>query len=140
MYKDDDRDDLYGSGSYRDPYDGHNGRYNGGYNDHHDDHGSGGASGTSGSDRENATVRLLSCATKRKPYATVEVTNPSSIDGRFVVTVTFKDARNLKIASKQEEAEVPADGKTIVRVPVPRRAPIAKVDHCDLSPKAPPAE
>ncbi|GAA0933765.1 hypothetical protein GCM10009549_57930 [Streptomyces thermoalcalitolerans] len=133
MYKDDGRDDSYGgSGSYRNSYDG--------YNDHNDNHGSGGNSGTGGSARESATVRLLSCATKRKPYARVEVTNSSSVDGRFVVTVTFRDARDLKIASKREEAAVPADGKTIVKVPVPRRAPIAKVDRCDLSPKAPPAQ
>jgi hypothetical protein len=129
-YKDDDQDDSYGgSGSYRDRYD-----------DTDDDHGSGSGSGTSEPDQENVLVRLLSCATKKKPYATVEVTSlNATTEGRFAVTVSFRDARGVEIVSAVEEADVPANGKTTVRVPVPGRDHIARVDHCDLAPEAPSA-
>ncbi|WP_112470076.1 hypothetical protein [Streptomyces triticisoli] len=131
-YKDDDQDDSYGgSGSYRDRYD-----------DTDDDHGSGSGSGsgTSEPDQENVLVRLLSCATKKKPYATVEVTSlNATTEGRFAVTVSFRDARGVEIVSAVEEADVPANGKTTVRVPVPGRDHIARVDHCDLDPEAPSA-
>ncbi|PZG81731.1 hypothetical protein C1I97_35655 [Streptomyces sp. NTH33] len=129
VYKDDGQGDSYGgSGSNRDRYDG----------DNDDSYGSGSGSGTSEPDSQNVMVKLLSCATKKKPYATVEVTSlNATTEGRFAVTVSFRDARGIKIVSAVEEADVPANGKVTVRVPVPGRDRIARVDHCDLDPEAP---
>lgn len=131
-YKDDDGSSSGGSGSYRDsdPYD-----------DSDDAYGSGGGStspSTSAPALEDATAKLLSCATPKRPYATVEVTNPNADEGTFAVTITFRDARNAEIISRVEEVDVPANDKATAQVDISGyddRA--ARVDHCDLEEAAP---
>ncbi|MFF8944405.1 hypothetical protein ACF1A5_19470 [Streptomyces sp. NPDC014864] len=129
--KDDGTDDSsggsyggsYGSGSHRDRYD--------------TDDDQGGGSGTSTPALRDATARLVSCATPKAPYATVEVTSPNGSDGTFAVTVSFRDAGNDEIVSRTAEAEVPAYGKVTVRVPLPGDDRVARTDHCALDPAAP---
>ncbi len=129
-YKDDDHDSSGGgSGSYRDPDP---------YDDSYDDYGSSGGSSTSAPALEDATAKLLSCATPKRPYATVEVTNPNGDEGSFAVTLTFRDARDAEIISRVEEVDVPANGKVTVKADVRGSADrAARVDHCDLEPAAP---
>lgn len=119
-----------GSGSYRDsdPYD----------DDSDDDYGSGGSTSTTAPALDDATVKLLSCATPKKPYATVEVTNPNADEGTFAVTISFRDSRNAEVISRVEEVDVPANGKETAQVDVGYDdARAARVDHCDLEAAAP---
>ncbi|MFF4547341.1 hypothetical protein ACFY1J_24445 [Streptomyces sp. NPDC001406] len=129
-YKDDDDYGTSGGGSYRDsdPYDDND--------NSDDDYGSG--SGTTAPALDDATAKLLSCATPKKPYATVEVTNPNADEGTFAVTITFRDARDAEIISRVEEVGVPANDKATAQVDIrgyDDRA--ARVDHCDLEAAAP---
>lgn len=128
VYKDDGQDDSYGR----------SGSYGGSYGGRSDNHSSSGSSGTSKPEQKRARVKLLSCATEKEPYATVEVTNLGDVDARFVVTVSFKDAHDVEIVSERKRADVSANGRTTVRVPVSDRDHLTRVDHCDLDPEAPP--
>ncbi|MFJ3232387.1 hypothetical protein [Streptomyces sp. NPDC086787] len=125
-YKDDDHGGSGGgSGSYRDPY------------DDTDDYGSGSSGGgTSAPAFADGTAKLLSCATPKKPYATVEVTNPNGTATRFDVTITFDDARGAEVASASEEAVVPANGRATVQLEVQGADRAARVARCDLEPVA----
>ncbi|MFF4564059.1 hypothetical protein [Streptomyces sp. NPDC001435] len=131
-YKDDDDYGSSGGGSYRDsdPYDDND--------NSDDDYGSGSGTSTTAPSLDDATAKLLSCATPKKPYATVEVTNPNADEGTFAVTITFRDARDAEIISRVEEVDVPANDKATAQVDIrgyDDRA--ARVDHCDLEAAAP---
>ncbi|MEV0693284.1 hypothetical protein [Streptomyces sp. NPDC050388] len=116
-YDDDDYDDDY-------------------YYDDHDDAdagggSTGGSSGGSSPSLRDATVELLSCASKTVPYATVRVTNPNAVDGVFTVTVAFRDRAGRTVASPAQRVSVAADGTATARVKVagdPERA--ARVSTC----------
>ncbi|MFF1448538.1 hypothetical protein ACFVYF_10345 [Streptomyces sp. NPDC058274] len=81
---------------------------------------------------EDGTAKLISCATKKKPYATVEVTNPNSRKATFATSVTFKDEADIWITDEYAEVTVPAKGKATVRVEVGGSGLIDSVDHCEV--------
>ncbi|MFD6324174.1 hypothetical protein ACFWOL_15190 [Streptomyces sp. NPDC058442] len=93
----------------------------------------GGSSGGSpSSSLRDATVELLSCASKKAPYATVRVTNPNTVDGVFSVVVDFEDRAGRAVASSAQQVAVAADDTATARVKVDgdrRRA--ARVSVCD---------
>ncbi|MCE0446922.1 hypothetical protein [Streptomyces tricolor] len=117
----------YGSGTHHD-YDD---------DDYGDDSSGGSSGGSSASGHEDGTARLVSCATVRHPYATVEVTNPNAATSTFDVHLVFEDADDMTVNGTIEEVTVPANGTRTVRVPVDNAEESApQVDHCDLDPVA----
>jgi hypothetical protein len=98
---------------------------------------SGGSTYSTPSGHQDGTARLVSCATVRHPYATVEVTNPNAVRSGFDVHVTFEDKDSLTVSGTIQKVTVPANGTKTVRVPVDNAKESApKVDHCDLDPVA----
>ena len=106
------------------------------YYDDDDDYGSTGSGGSGVSSTptatplQDATTRLVSCATVKHPYATVEVSNPNGTSGTFSVDVTFKDANGGAVDTRLDRVDVPAVGTVTVHEYVSGSA--ARVDHCDL--------
>ncbi|WP_037859436.1 hypothetical protein [Streptomyces sp. NRRL S-340] len=94
-------------------------------------------SGGTGSQLQAARARLLSCATEKKPYATVELTNPNDRRGTFTATVTFQDAHGGTIRSALQETDVPANGRRTVRVDAGAPGDVARPAHCTVDPAAP---
>nr|BFD84237.1 hypothetical protein StreXyl84_36380 [Streptomyces sp. Xyl84] len=88
---------------------------------------------------QDARVRLLSCATEKKPYATVELTNPNDRRGTFTATVTFQDAHGGTIRSALRETDVPANGRRTVRVDAGAPGDGVRPAHCTVDPAAPAA-
>lgn len=89
------------------------------------------------SGHQDGTARLVSCATVKHPYATVEVTNPNAVRSGFDVHITFEDKDSLTVDGTIQKVTVPANGTKTVRVPVENAKESApKVDHCDLDPVA----
>ncbi|MFF1544029.1 hypothetical protein [Streptomyces sp. NPDC058291] len=116
------------------------------YHDYDDDDDyTGGASGSGGSSSssssstalQDATVRLIDCATPSRAYATVEVANPNATGARFTVTVAFLDARSERVEEGTEDAYVAGNDTTTVQVDLSSPGDAAKVDHCDPEPHAP---
>ncbi|WP_030419399.1 hypothetical protein VM636_17395 [Streptomyces sp. SCSIO 75703] len=85
-----------------------------------------------------ATVRLVSCATAKRPYATVEVTNPNDRRRTFDVAVSFRDAEGLTIEDVVRSSSVPARETIRVRLALTGAAPRTP-DHCQTDPTALPA-
>ncbi|WP_406726926.1 hypothetical protein WJ438_23080 [Streptomyces sp. GD-15H] len=118
-----------GGGSHRDhddddDYYGNDGNY--------DDAGGSDTGGGASSSLQDATVELLSCASKKAPYATVRVTNPNTVDGVFTVTVAFEDRAGRTVASPAQRVAVTADGTATTRVKVGGdRTRAARVSACD---------
>ncbi|GGV69266.1 hypothetical protein GCM10010512_42310 [Streptomyces thermoviolaceus subsp. thermoviolaceus] len=137
-----DYDSGYGSGYSSGYGSGYGGGYRGSYHHGHDDtdddtSGSGG-SGTGYSTLESATTELLSCATSKKRYAMVKVTNPNDVYGTFEVTIRFTGAGGMLIDSVVKEASVPAGDSVTVRIEPDLSADGARrLKHCDLNPTAP---
>ncbi|WP_415925643.1 hypothetical protein [Streptomyces scabiei] len=126
-------------------------RYHG-YHDYDDDddyaNATSGGSGSSGSSSsssssspsaalQDATVRLVECATPSRAYATVEVDNPNTTGARFTVTVDFLDARSGRVEERTADAYVAGNDTTTVRVALSSPGDAAKVDHCDPERYAP---
>ncbi|MEU6088976.1 hypothetical protein ABZ865_19550 [Streptomyces sp. NPDC047085] len=84
---------------------------------------------------EDATVELVSCATRKKPYATVEVTNPNDTGATFSVTVYYKDRRSKFIDYEDVDVTVPANGTQTAKIPF-NKAYLARLDHCEPQPNA----
>ncbi|MEV6835366.1 hypothetical protein AB0N17_12740 [Streptomyces sp. NPDC051133] len=82
------------------------------------------------------TVKLVSCATEKKPYATVEVTNPSDHKGRFTARVNFVDADDITISFGSTDVSVPAKGTRTVKVQFGEDYDIGTLDHCEAQPDA----
>jgi hypothetical protein len=99
---------------------------------------SGGGSGSVGSSAmRDGTARLLTCATKAKPYATIEVTNPNDVSGTFEVHIVFEDAKEHSLSDNTEEIVVPANQTRTVQVAMYNgETRAAKVDTCNLDPDA----
>ncbi|WP_317443924.1 hypothetical protein [Streptomyces collinus] len=97
---------------------------------------SAGASPSGRSHRDDATVRLLSCATKPDPYTKVEVTNPNATGATFSVTVRLKDRDGGSVGFADLDVTVPAHGSRTARIPVDK-ADLARLDHCEPRPDAP---
>ncbi|MGW5093338.1 hypothetical protein ACWEQ1_01770 [Streptomyces nodosus] len=87
---------------------------------------------------QDATVKLISCATQKKPYATVEVTNPNDSKAEFEARVTFYDAKGTPLMeSSPSVVPVSAKGKASARVALDERF-LSSVDHCEANPSASP--
>ncbi|MEU6589072.1 hypothetical protein ABZ923_07550 [Streptomyces sp. NPDC046881] len=85
---------------------------------------------------KDGTARLVGCATAKRPYATVEITNPNDRKAGFQAWVTFYDDEGTQILSNSSyTVTVPANGRATTRVPVGDRL-LLKVDHCEARPKA----
>ncbi|MFF4828007.1 hypothetical protein ACFY20_34480 [Streptomyces sp. NPDC001312] len=146
-----DHDSSTSSGSYGGSS---SGSYGGSYGDSDDD---GGTSGTynrrrpghrstptspSGTGRSrglrDATVRLIGCATQKRPYATVEVTNPNDSKADFQAWVTFYDTEGTQLLKNSSPVvAVPAKGKATTEVPLGEPF-LSSADHCEPDPTAPP--
>ncbi|MGA5039334.1 hypothetical protein ACPCA8_20025 [Streptomyces capoamus] len=122
----------YGSGTHHDYDDDDDDYYGDGDGDYGDDT-STGSSPTSPSGHEDGRARLVSCATAKKPYATVEVTNPNAGESGFDVHIVFEDADGMTVNGTIKKVTVPAHGTRTVRIPVDNAEESARrVDHCDL--------
>ncbi len=131
-YGDTDDDDSYGGSSTT------SGSTSGGYYNRRRTHRptatpSGGSSGTT---LREGTAKLISCATEKRPYATVEITNPNNRKATFQAWVTFYNAVDTSVAGSQSpEVSVPAKGKATVRVPLTETL-LPAVDHCEAAEEA----
>ncbi|MER6470522.1 hypothetical protein [Streptomyces collinus] len=121
------------SSSYRRSYGGSSGTTSSGSRG-----GSAGASPSGRAHRDDATVRLLSCATKTDPYTKVEVTNPNATGATFSVTVRLEDRDGRSVGSAGLDVTVPARGSRTARIPV-GEADLARLDRCVPRPDAPAA-
>lgn len=101
---------------------------------------SGGTNGTGSGKRQlkPATVRLVKCATVKKPYATVEVTNPNSRDATFWVDVSFKDKDGATLKDETWKVDVLADDKVTVDIELAKKSLASSVDRCVAEPEAEP--
>ncbi|MFE7232165.1 hypothetical protein ACFY3J_11570 [Streptomyces sp. NPDC001231] len=148
-----DHDSSTSSGSYGGSS---SGSYGGSYGDSDDDGGTSGTGGTynrrpgyrstptspSGTGRSrglrDATVRLISCATRKKPYATVEVTNPNDSRADFQAWVTFYNTGGTQLLKNSSPVvPVPAKGKATTEVPLGEPF-LSSADHCEADPTASP--
>ncbi|MCS0600335.1 hypothetical protein NX794_03685 [Streptomyces sp. LP11] len=93
------------------------------------------SSGGHGRTLRDGTARLLSCATPKRPYATVEITNPNSRTAEFRADVTFYDDQGALLLDSHSTVRVSAKGKATTRVEAGAR-PRLKVDHCRAAPGA----
>ncbi|MFB7506502.1 hypothetical protein [Streptomyces broussonetiae] len=85
----------------------------------------------------DATTKLIGCATKTKPYATVEVANPNTRKGSFSVDVSFRDRTDAEVDDGFADVAVPAEGRARLRVETGSgNGDLA--DHCRVGPDAPP--
>ena len=75
-------------------------------------------------------MKLVSCATAKRQYATVEVSNPNDRKATFSVDVTFKDAQDNEVDFNYADVKVPANGRATVRVRFLGSS--TPVDHCDV--------
>ncbi|WP_234336900.1 hypothetical protein [Streptomyces xylophagus] len=96
--------------------------------------GSTASSGSGTSSLQDGTAKLVSCATAKKRYATVEVSNPNNRKATFSVDVTFKDAQDNEVDFNYADVKVPANGRATVRVPVLGTS--TPVDHCKVDQEA----
>ncbi|MFF5417536.1 hypothetical protein [Streptomyces misionensis] len=85
-------------------------------------------------------VELVSCATAKKPYATVEVTNPTDHEDTFTARVNFVADDDLTISFGSTDVPVPARGTKTVEVPFGEDADLHALDHCEAQPDAYPAD
>ncbi|MGW2740896.1 hypothetical protein [Streptomyces sp. NPDC001450] len=93
-------------------------------------------SGGSGKRLEDGTAKLISCATEKKPYATVEITNPNNREAEFQARVTFYDDEGTEVLDNASyTVTVPAKGRATTQVTVGERLRL-KVDHCQAHPEA----
>ncbi|QNP75918.1 hypothetical protein IAG44_23420 [Streptomyces roseirectus] len=115
------------------------------YRDYDDDDSTGstgGGSSSSGSSTrtsvvQDARVSLVECATRKKPYATVKITNPNSTLDRFEITVRFLDASGAVVAAPLTNELVSGRKTEDVRILVGDAALAAKVARCEVRATAP---
>ncbi|MGW4818363.1 hypothetical protein ACWEP4_05120 [Streptomyces sp. NPDC004227] len=144
-----DHDSSTSSGSY-------GGSSSGSYGDSDDDGGTSGTGGIynrrpgyrstptspSGTGRSrglrDATVRLIGCATQKRPYATVEVTNPNDSKADFQAWVTFYDTEGTQLLKNSSPVvAVPAKGKATTEVPLGEPF-LSSATRCEPDPTASP--
>ncbi|MFF1696298.1 hypothetical protein ACFVXC_22175 [Streptomyces sp. NPDC058257] len=135
-YDDDDHDDSYGSGGSGG--DGSSSTGGGTYNRRPTHHSTSSSSSSSpgGEQLEDAKAELVSCATKKAPYATVRVTNDNRKKGRFWASVTFVDADGVTIIEESAKVKVSGKGKATARVNIGGEGLVDSVDHCEVDPQA----
>ncbi|MFE2263519.1 hypothetical protein [Streptomyces griseosporeus] len=127
---DDTYDDTYDD-SYDDSYDDTYG----------DDAGGATADATAtatGMPQQDAIVTLVSCASKKRPYATVQLHNPNDQDGTFDLTISFLDAKGRLLDAETDDVDVPANETVTVKEYVGGKA-APKVTRCKVPDLAQPA-
>ncbi|MFB7996636.1 hypothetical protein ACFC4G_27900 [Streptomyces sp. NPDC056002] len=89
---------------------------------------------TSGSGRSaDITAKVLTCAGKDSPYASVELRNRGSRDGRYNLTLHFQDASDITVIDGTTSVTVPAKGTKIAKVkPGGDSGLLRSIDHCLL--------
>ncbi|MFE2985463.1 hypothetical protein [Streptomyces sp. NPDC059262] len=88
---------------------------------------------TSGSGRSaDITAKLLKCAGKDSPYATVELRNRGSRDGRYNLTIHFQDASDITVIDGSTSVTVPANGTKVAKVKPGGEGLLQSIDHCRL--------
>ncbi|WP_255954737.1 hypothetical protein [Streptomyces odontomachi] len=122
-----DDDDTYGSSTS-----------GGSYNRYPTHHSTSSPTGSSTDDLKDAKVRLVSCASESKPYATVQVTNDNERKGHFQVSVTFLDADGSVVSNTTEQVDVSGKGKKTSKIELAYPGDADSVDHCDVVPTATP--
>ncbi|MEU2358569.1 hypothetical protein ABZ599_37345 [Streptomyces misionensis] len=86
------------------------------------------------------TVELVGCATAKKPYATVEITNPTDREDTFTARVNFVADDDLTISFGSTDVTLPAHGTRTVKVPFGEDADLDSLDHCEAQPDAYPVD
>ncbi|MFB6962158.1 hypothetical protein ACFCYB_35565 [Streptomyces sp. NPDC056309] len=146
-----DHDSSTSGGSY--------GSSSGSYGDSDDDGGTSGTGGTGGTYNRrpgyrstptspsgtgksrglrDATVRLIGCTTRKRPYATVEVTNPNDGKADFQAWVTFYDTEGTRLLKNSSPVvAVPAKGKATTEVPLGEPF-LSSAARCEPDPTASP--
>jgi hypothetical protein len=91
-------------------------------------------SSTSGSGRSaDITAKVLRCAGKNSAYASVELRNRGSRDGRYNLTVHFQDASDITVIDGSTTVTVPANGTKVAKVKPGGGADLLQsIDHCRL--------
>jgi hypothetical protein len=117
-----------GSGTYRD-YDDDDDYTD----DTYDDSGSSDAT----TSLQDATVKLIDCATPTDAYATVEVTNPNAEGAYFTVTVDFLDADSDRVELGSADEFVAANETATVQVDLSSPGVATRVDRCVADRDAP---
>ncbi|MFF9124454.1 hypothetical protein ACF09J_14305 [Streptomyces sp. NPDC014889] len=114
----------------------------GGCSSSHQNHDSSSSRGRGSTARplRDATVRLIGCATRKKPYATVEIDNPNDSRAEFQARVAFYDADGtLLLTNSSPLVAVPAKGRATTEVRLDG-GHLPAVDHCEPDPTASPAD
>ncbi|GHE38831.1 hypothetical protein [Streptomyces capitiformicae] len=94
--------------------------------------------GTGEEQLEPATVRLVTCASAKEPYATVEVTNPNAVDAEFWVEVSFLDKNGVLLEDGSWKVDVAAGDKSTARIEMAEETLAEATDHCEVEPEAEP--
>ncbi|MGW3263769.1 hypothetical protein [Streptomyces sp. NPDC001056] len=94
------------------------------------------ASSGGGSALKDGKLRLISCASAKKPYATVELTNPNNRKVTFTVDVSFRDRDDTEIDFNYENVTVPAKGTVKAKVEYDSGYSPDLPDHCKIAPEA----
>ncbi|WP_327315897.1 hypothetical protein [Streptomyces sp. NBC_01235] len=106
------------------------------YTDDTDDTYGGSGSSDASTTLQDASVKLIDCATPTQAYATVEVTNPNATGAYFTVTVDFLDAGSDRVEEQSTDKYVAGNETTTVQVDLSSPGVAAKVDHCNPQPYA----
>ncbi|MFF1394499.1 hypothetical protein ACFVZD_11880 [Streptomyces sp. NPDC058287] len=125
----DDDDDSYGSSSS-----GSSGYTSGGSSYNRRPTRTPSTSSTSGSGRSaDITAKVLKCAGKDSAYASVELRNRGSREGRYNLTIHFQDASDITVIDGSTSVTVPANGTKIAKVKPGGGADLLQsIDHCRL--------
>ncbi|MER7204360.1 hypothetical protein CG723_26635 [Streptomyces sp. CB01635] len=89
---------------------------------------------TSGSGRSaDITAKVLKCAGKDSPYASVELRNRGGRQGRYNLTIHFQDASDITVIDGSTSVTVPANGTKVAKVKPGGGADLLQsIDHCQL--------
>ncbi|MEW2620799.1 hypothetical protein [Streptomyces sp. NPDC048106] len=94
------------------------------------------ASSGGGSALKDGKLRLISCANAKRPYATVELTNPNNRKATFTVDVSFRDRDDTEIDFNYKNVTVPAKGTVTAKVEYDSGYSPDLPDHCEIAPEA----
>ncbi|MFG2657594.1 hypothetical protein [Streptomyces sp. NPDC048425] len=125
----DDDDDSYGSSSS-----GSSGYTSGGSSYNRRPTRTPSTSSTSGSGRSaDITAKVLKCAGKDSAYASVELRNRGSREGRYNLTIHFQDASDITVIDGSTSVTVPANSTKVAKVKPGGGADLLQsIDHCRL--------
>lgn len=93
-------------------------------------------SASSGSGLQDGRVTLISCAGVKKPYATVQLTNPNGRRATFSVEVSFRDRDGTELDFNDKDVTVPANGTVRAEVAYDAGYSPDLPDHCEVEPRA----